>query len=130
MDPSQDPSSIYYIHPSDSTATPLVSPLLNGENYHQWVRSMKMSLITKQKIEFIDESIQMPPKTDPSFKAWQRANNMVISWITRSVDPSISQSVLWSDKAYEIWDELGERFTQGNLIRIGDLQELVFNYKQ
>ncbi|XP_019462909.1 PREDICTED: uncharacterized protein LOC109361828 [Lupinus angustifolius] len=108
MDITQDP---YYVHPSDNPGTALVSPPLNGNNYHQWNRSMRMSLISKQKFEFVDGSIQMPAKEDPIFKAWERANNM-------------------DHKAYEIWEELRERFFQGNLFRIADLQETIANYRQ
>ncbi|XP_019442299.1 PREDICTED: uncharacterized protein LOC109347022 [Lupinus angustifolius] len=127
MDATQDP---YYVHPSDNLGIALVSPLLDGENYHQWSRSMRMSLISKQKFEFMDGSIQMPAKDDPTFKAWARANNMVASWIIRSVSPSISQSILWIDKAHEIWEELKERFSQGNFFRIADLQESITNCRQ
>ncbi|KAF1888564.1 hypothetical protein Lal_00011338 [Lupinus albus] len=67
--------SPYYVHPSESPATTLVSPLLN-------------------------------------------------------VSPSISQSILWIDKADEICDELRERFSQGKLIKIVELQESTTNLKQ
>ncbi|KAE9586184.1 putative gag-polypeptide of LTR copia-type [Lupinus albus] len=66
IDATQDP---YYIHPSENPGATLVSPTLIGENYHQWSRSMMMSLITKHKVDFIYGSIQMPLKEDPSFIA-------------------------------------------------------------
>ncbi|XP_019465369.1 PREDICTED: uncharacterized protein LOC109363564 [Lupinus angustifolius] len=130
MDLSQDPSSPYYVHPSDNPASALVSPVLNGENYNHWSIGMKRSLISKQKLALIDGSILMPPKTDPTYKAWERANNMVISWITRSVSPSIAQSIVWMDKTYEIWEELEERLSQGNLYRIAELHQCIFNFRQ
>ncbi|XP_019455120.1 PREDICTED: uncharacterized protein LOC109356243 [Lupinus angustifolius] len=126
----QDSISPYIVHPSESPGIALVSPVLNGKNYHQWARAMKVSLNTKQKLPFIDGSILMPPKTDPMYPAWERANNIVISWINRSVSPSISQSILWIDKAYEVWEELEERFSQGNLFRIAELQESIANFRQ
>ncbi|XP_019450665.1 PREDICTED: uncharacterized protein LOC109352934 [Lupinus angustifolius] len=101
-----------------------------GENYHQWSRSMMMSLISKHKLELVDGSILMPTKTGPTFNQWQRANNLVTSWIMRSVSPSIAQSILWIDKAYEVWDELRERFLQENMFHIAELQESIANFKQ
>ncbi|XP_019432863.1 PREDICTED: uncharacterized protein LOC109339801 [Lupinus angustifolius] len=128
--PSQNTYSPYYVYPSESLATVLVTPLLSGENYYHWARPMIMSLSSKNKIPFIDGSIQMPPRSDPIYPAWKRANNIVISWITRSVSPSISQSILWIDNAHEVWEELGEIFSQGNLIRIAELQESIANLRQ
>jgi hypothetical protein len=37
-DPSQNP---FYVHPNESATAALVSPLLDGKNYHAWSRSMK-----------------------------------------------------------------------------------------
>ncbi|XP_019462961.1 PREDICTED: uncharacterized protein LOC109361887 [Lupinus angustifolius] len=125
-----DINSPYYVHPSDNPALPLVTPLLNDQNYHQWARAMEVSLTTKQKLSFIDGTIRMPIKSDPIYPAWERANNMVISWINRSVNPSISHSIIWIKKAPEVWEELKERFSQGNLYRIGDLQDSLSNFKQ
>ncbi|XP_019455121.1 PREDICTED: uncharacterized protein LOC109356244 [Lupinus angustifolius] len=122
--------SLLHTHPSENPASAMVSPLLNGDNYHQWSKSMKMSLISKQKLEFVDGSIQTPPKTDPIYKAWERTNNIVISWITRLVNPSISQSILWMDKAHDVWDDLHERYSQGNLLKIAELQDSVARFKQ
>ncbi|KAF1859025.1 hypothetical protein Lal_00000849 [Lupinus albus] len=45
-----------------------------------------MSLISKKKLGFVDGSIQTPPKTDAIYKSWDQANDVVISWITRSTN--------------------------------------------
>ncbi|XP_019420736.1 PREDICTED: uncharacterized protein LOC109330924 [Lupinus angustifolius] len=75
-----DINSPYHVHPSDNPALPLVTPLLNGQNYHQWARAM--------------------------------------------------ESIIWIKKAHEVWEDLKERFSQGNLYRIGDLQDSLSNFKQ
>ncbi|KAF1898802.1 hypothetical protein Lal_00035561 [Lupinus albus] len=72
----------------------------------------------------------MPSKTDPLYQAWERANNIVTSWISRPVSPSIAQSILWIDEAYGVWDELRERFSQGNLFCVAKLQESIANFRQ
>ncbi|KAF1891228.1 hypothetical protein Lal_00001370 [Lupinus albus] len=129
LDLSRDLTSPYYLHPLENPSNALVSHLLNGENYHKWCRSMKMSLISKQKLGFVDDIKQAPLKTGAIYKVWKRANIIEISWITRSVTPSIAQSILWIDKAHEIWDELNERISQGNLFRIVDLQESIAKFR-
>jgi hypothetical protein len=55
---------------------------------------------------------------------------MIMSWLSNSVDPEISQSILCMDTALEIWNELKERFYQGDIYRISDLQEEIYTLKQ
>ncbi|XP_071708189.1 uncharacterized protein [Rutidosis leptorrhynchoides] len=51
-----DFSDPLYLHPSDTTGTPLVSVKLKGiENYNIWSRSILLALGTKNKVGFIDE---------------------------------------------------------------------------
>lgn len=55
---------------------------------------------------------------------------MIMSWIHNSVKSDIAQSVLWMDTAAKIWNELRDRFYQGDVFRISDLQEEICNLKQ
>ncbi|XP_050221648.1 uncharacterized protein LOC126671875 [Mercurialis annua] len=55
---------------------------------------------------------------------------MALSWILRSLSPSIAQSVLWMDNALDVWKDLYDRFSQGDVCRISDLQEEMYAFKQ
>ncbi|KAJ0046741.1 hypothetical protein Pint_03784 [Pistacia integerrima] len=89
-----------------------------------------MALLSKNKLKFVDGSVRAPLTTDSIFSAWERCNTMVISWLNHSLSPSITSSVLWIDKAYEVWEDLRERFSQGDICRISDLQEEIYTFKQ
>ncbi|KAK4253989.1 hypothetical protein QN277_009427 [Acacia crassicarpa] len=84
---------------------------------------MRSALLSKNKLQFVDGSIPSPPSTASSFPIWERCNNLVQVWLTRSLSPTISKSVLWFDSALEIWNDLRSRFSQSDLFRIADLQE-------
>ena len=88
-DPLQDPSSLYYVHAGDGPSSIVVTPVLNGSNYHAWARSMRRALGAKNKFEFVDGSIPIPDSFDPSYKAWSRCNMIIHSWILNSVSESI-----------------------------------------
>ncbi|XP_058746950.1 uncharacterized protein LOC131619928 [Vicia villosa] len=106
-----DPSSSIFIHPNDSPNSVAVSPKLTGPNYHYWARSMKRALGGKLKLEFIDESLPPPIDAfDPLFRAWNRCNML--------------------ENVVDVWNDLKERFSQGDLIRISELQQEIFNLKQ
>lgn len=58
LDPSQDPTSPYFLHPSDNPGMKLVFDEFGGEGYSDWKRSMMISLSAKNKLGFVDGSIQ------------------------------------------------------------------------
>ncbi|KHN28850.1 hypothetical protein glysoja_033905, partial [Glycine soja] len=106
--------SPYYLHPGENPANALVSTVLDPTNYNSWSRSMLIALSAKNKIEFIDGSIQKCASNHPLHAAWRRCNNMVVSWLVHSVSPSIRQSILWMDNAKDIWKDLKSRYSQGD----------------
>ncbi|WVZ21124.1 hypothetical protein V8G54_008446 [Vigna mungo] len=114
--------SYLYLHPNENPATSLVSPVLNATNYHSWSRSFITALSAKDKVEFVLGSAIQPSKTDASFPPWFRCNSMVVSWLLHSVSPSIRESIIWMDLAIDIWNDLKNRFAQGDLARISTLQ--------
>ncbi|MCI17179.1 flavonol sulfotransferase-like protein, partial [Trifolium medium] len=81
-------------------------------------------------MHFINGTLPRPDDDDRDSLAWDRCNTMLMSWLNNYVEPEISQSILWLDSALEIWQELKERFYQGDVFHISDLQEEIFSLKQ
>ena len=122
LEDSLNPHSPYYVHPSENPSTSLVSPLPDPTNYNSWCISMSIALSEKNKLEFIDGSLLQTAPNHALHIAWKRSNNMVVSWLIHSVSPSIRQSILWLDNAVDIWRDLKSRYSQGDLLRISELQ--------
>ena len=59
---------------------------------------MLTALSAKNKVEFVDQSIQVYQSNHTLHTAWKRCNNMV-SWLVHSVSLLIRQSILWMDNA-------------------------------
>ncbi|KAK8921731.1 hypothetical protein KSP39_PZI020888 [Platanthera zijinensis] len=91
---------------------------------------MKVALLSKNKVCFTDGSITPPSHTDTLYSPWERCNTMVLSWIHKSISDTILQSVLWIDNAFEVWSDLKDRFSQGDIFPISDLQEDIFRLRQ
>lgn len=92
---------------------------------------MKIALYVRNKLGFIDGACAKPSDTDVSLlNYWIRINNIVISWILNSVSKEISASVLFSDSAASIWDDLKERFQLSNVPRIFQLRRDLMNLHQ
>jgi FtsZ-binding cell division protein ZapB len=47
---------------------------------------------------------------------------MVHSWIINTLNPEISDSVIYYSTAHEVWEDLHERFSQSNAPRIFEIQ--------
>lgn len=125
-DLSQNPSSHYYIHPGENSSIPVVNPLLTQKNYHTWAKLMLRALISKNKWKFLDGSIPVPDRFDPSFDAWEKCNNLIHSWLVNF----IAQSLIHIDLVSIVWKNLRERFSQGDLVRIAELQQELYSFKQ
>ena len=52
-DPTLNPSSPYFIHPSEGPSSVSITPILDGTNYHSWSKAFRMALISKNKMAFI-----------------------------------------------------------------------------
>ena len=120
---SQDPASIYFIHPSENTSTPLVSEKFNGERFNEWKRSMIIELSAKNKLGFIDGIVIKPDESDEDYKMWERCNHLVISFILRFLDNELARSVLYFTTAKEIWQDLEERYDQTSGPQLFTLQQ-------
>ncbi|CAO2825980.1 unnamed protein product [Amaranthus hypochondriacus] len=108
---NQNPTSIYYIHPSDANSAQLVSFKFNGEGFTSWKRSMMLTFSAKNKAGFIDGTYAKPlDEFGAEYKAWERCNNLVCSWLLFNLDESVANSVMFLRSAKDIWSDLEERF--------------------
>lgn len=125
-----DLSNPYYLHPNENPSLVLVSPPLDEKDYHSWAISMKLSLISKNKLKFVDGSLSQPSLLDPFYGAWERCNTMVLGWLHHSMTKPILKSILWIDQSVAVWKDLHDRFSQRDLLCISDLQEDFYKLHQ
>jgi len=99
---------------SDHPGMHLTGAKLNGLNFQQWSRSVKIALRTRNKLGFIDGTCKTPEPIDPVYEQWIRCDSMVVSWLLNSIVPELSEAFLYTSSALELWTELTERFGQNN----------------
>ncbi|XP_042944479.1 uncharacterized protein LOC122278348 [Carya illinoinensis] len=120
-----DRRSLYFLSNADHPGVLLVSEKLSNNNYHSWSQSMFLSSKACNKLGFIDGSFPIPAETDSLFAPWSKCDIIVLSWLLNSLSPKIAQSVIYVDSSYAMWLELEERFSQGNGLRIFELQNAI-----
>jgi len=74
VNPSQDICSPLYVSSSDNPCILVIFIILEGLNYHYLSRLFQMSLISKNKIGFIDGTIEALTHTSLLFPAWEMSN--------------------------------------------------------
>lgn len=54
----------FYLHPNESPSLMLTSSVATGNNFYFWSHSMRLTLISKNKLKFVDDSIPILNKDD------------------------------------------------------------------
>ena len=128
--PMDDSSSLYFLYNGDHPGLTLGSHMLIGSNYNSWSQTVLTVLTMKNKVSFIDGSLPSPTHNDLLFGAWNPCNSMVTSWILNSVSHEIANSLLYMESAFEIWNNLRERFHQSNGPRVFQLKKHLMSLNQ
>ena len=123
-----------FLHIGENPGVVLTSqPLIGKENYYAQARSVRKSLIGKNKLGFIDGSITIssPLVNSPTtVQAWIRVDHIVGTWIINSVSPKLQGSIIYRDTALEIWIELRDTFSQGNGTKVFNIQKQIAEIHQ
>ena len=128
---TQNPSSVYFIHPYENPTNSLVSVKFTGDNFGEWQRGVKIALSCKNKIAFIDGTLTRPSSSDdPTFAAWERCNSMVISYLLHSLDTTIARNVIYFTTATEIWKDLEERYSHNSGAKLYSIQQTLHELTQ
>ncbi|CAO2830722.1 unnamed protein product [Amaranthus hypochondriacus] len=127
-DPTMNPGSVYYLHPSDSSQK-LINITFSSTGFVDWKRVMIIALSGKNKLGFVDGSLPKPSQNSTR-RAWERVNNVVMGWIIGVLEESIAKSVLSYKTTKDIWYELNERYGQSSNAQLYSLQEELNNLVQ
>lgn len=119
---SADPHSLVldnthplYLHNNENPCLILIAKKLTGpDNYAPWSRSMRIALNARNKFCLVNGTYEKPDDDSTLCVQWERANDMVITWILNSVTDEISDGLSYVTTAQEIWNELFERFSSVN----------------
>ncbi|KAK2977408.1 hypothetical protein RJ640_009959 [Escallonia rubra] len=110
----------------------LVPIKLNGANYPSWSKSMIHALTAKNKIGFINGSIEQPSEKDQptEYAFWNQCNNMILSWLTHSVEPDLAKRAIHAKAVYQVWEDFKDQFSQKNAPAIYQIQKSFISFSQ
>ncbi|XP_075091814.1 uncharacterized protein LOC142171975 [Nicotiana tabacum] len=90
------------LQPPDTPGISLISIKLTGhENYALWSSSMRISLLGKNKLGFVDGR-NTKEKFDTSlYDLWEKYNAIVLSWIINSVSIELLSGMVYATSAHK-----------------------------
>lgn len=75
---SQDTDNPYLIGPNENTSAVMAIEKLKINNYQTWSIQMERLLDTKNKFDFVDETLPRLEDTDKRANSWRRCNKLVV----------------------------------------------------
>ncbi|XP_010327468.1 uncharacterized protein [Solanum lycopersicum] len=120
-----------YFSSSDVPGALSVGIQLTGmENYTLWSRAMKITLLGRNKVGFIDGSVLRTDFDGDLKKIWDRCNVIILSWLTCNVSKDLLSGFSYSSSANQVWLDLKERFDKVNGSRLYQLHRNIFTLTQ
>lgn len=90
---------------------------------------MQQSLSPKNKLSFVDGSIQVPKIFYLNKIVWKRCNSLVHSWILNFVTEHIPQTIMFLENSLDVWIDLKEFFLKyvAFVFPIGVMRSTILN---
>ena len=110
-DQNSNPSSSYFLPPSDNSMILVSQPLTSPENYLSWSKAVFLSLSGRNKFGFFNGQISMPDPSSSLYNAWHRSNTTILSWLVNSLSKELQFSVMYIHIARDLWIDMHDRFS-------------------
>ncbi|XP_075088510.1 uncharacterized protein LOC142170486 [Nicotiana tabacum] len=91
---------------------------------------MRVALLVQNKLDFVDGTCVKGSYKGELEIQWERCNDVVVSWLGRTVASELVPNIMYASSAKKVWDEFKERFDKDNLTSIYQLWVEIASLKQ
>ncbi|XP_075103360.1 uncharacterized protein LOC142177985 [Nicotiana tabacum] len=100
-----------FLQQIDTPRIALIDIKLTGpENYALWNRSIRMTLLVKNKLGFIDRTWLKSSYRGELAHQWEQCNDVVLSWIGRTVSTKLYPSIIYTSDVRKVWNKIEGMF--------------------
>ncbi|KAK9044876.1 hypothetical protein V6N11_058767 [Hibiscus sabdariffa] len=100
----------------DSFSSMITCHRMNGDNYLEWSQSVKIFLLGRERLGYITGDAAQPASTASGYAKWLRENGQVMTWLLRSMSPTISWNFLLYQSAATMWAAVEETYSSNDNI--------------
>ena len=101
--------TVFTENTSSNTTLQITTHKVNGKNFLQWSRSLRMVIRGKGRIGYLNGTAKKPIEDNPTFPTWDAQNSMVMAWLIHFMEEKIGEAYLFYSIAKELWFD---RFTR------------------
>ena len=110
----------------ENPGSKFTTELFNGENYITWSQSATFWLRSRSKLGYVDGTLKVPSREDPTYGKWEVENYLVMSWLVHSMELSIAAFFLEMETTPDIWDTLAQTYARkGNIAEVYELRKRI-----
>ncbi|XP_023632639.1 uncharacterized protein LOC111828582 [Capsella rubella] len=80
------------------------------DNYVIWKLSFTQLLRIKNKLAFVDGTLEKPEASSPLYNRWERCNALVMCWMWNSMTEELSKRVMFDETAQRMWEHVRRIF--------------------
>ncbi|XP_049354602.1 uncharacterized protein LOC125819126 [Solanum verrucosum] len=100
-----------FLHTIDNSGVLFSSIQLTGaDNFFIWSRALKIAILGRNKLGFIDGSCKKEAYGPNLVNLWERCNTIVLSWIMNCVSKELLGVIVYSTNDASVWKDLAERY--------------------
>ncbi|KAL3330350.1 hypothetical protein AABB24_034272 [Solanum stoloniferum] len=120
-----------FLHTIDNSGVLLSSIQLTGaDNYFVWSRTMKIAILRRNKLGFINGSCKKETYGPNLTNLWEMCNAIVLSWIMNCVSKELLGGIVYSTNAAVVWKNLQEQYDKVDGSRIFQLHKEIATISQ
>ena len=84
----------------------------------------------QKKKGFVDGFIKQSDNDSPELEDWWTINPMLVSWVFSTIEPTLRSTISYMENVKELWEEIKQRLSIGNGLRVQQLKSDLVNCKQ
>lgn len=73
---------------------------------------MRIALLAKNKLSFVDGSCYKESVPVDLYPQWDRCNALVLSWILNTISNELLAGIVFASSVATIWTDISERFNK------------------
>ncbi|XP_074289111.1 uncharacterized protein LOC141614250 [Silene latifolia] len=120
----------YVLSNNDGVGAKITHVELTGPNYAEWAKGFRNGLGAKWKLGFINGFLKILSDDSEDLEDWMTVNFTVVAWVFNTIEPSLRSTISYRDTSVELWEDIKNRFSHGNEVKIYQLESDIADCKQ
>lgn len=123
-------NSTYQLSATENPGGIIAQVQFTGDNFDEWAQAIRSALRVKKKFGYVDGTVTKPAEDAPEYEDWMSVNSMVALWILNTIEPKVRRTLGNKDNPKDLWQEIKDRFSEGNGPRIQEIKAELANCRQ